>query len=138
MPDKHIPGRGITAKKPLIAVGAAVKLSLLHGHRGTSAWPTQRTIDWVRPFPAHGRPSRLLAKINVLSAPALPLHRHDSASPRSAPATPNAPFEIENLGVGAEPEPQQKVRRQQRHMVADSAIDLHEVAMPEFLDPRHV
>jgi hypothetical protein len=80
----------------------------------------------------------LLAKINVLSAPALPLHRHDSASPRSAPATPNAPFEIENLGVGAEPEPQQKLRRQPRDVVAGRTIDLDEITTPQILNPRQI
>jgi hypothetical protein len=36
----------------------------------------------------------------------------------------------------AQPEPQQKCRRQQRYMMAGGTIDLDEIAMPEILDPR--
>jgi hypothetical protein len=38
------------------------------------------------------------------------------------------------LGLRAEPEAQQEVWRQQRHMLASGAIDLHKVALPEVLD----
>jgi hypothetical protein len=36
----------------------------------------------------------------------------------------------------AQPEPQQKFRRQQRDVTATRAIDIDEIAMPEILDPR--
>jgi hypothetical protein len=39
---------------------------------------------------------------------------------------------------GAQTELEQKVGRQQRDMMAGCAIDLHEVAPPEILDPRQV
>jgi hypothetical protein len=42
--------------------------------------------------------------------------------------------EIEHLGPGAETYPHQRLRRQQRDMVAGEAIDLHQIARPEILD----
>ena len=73
-----------------------------------------------------------------ISSPALapPLDRHDGSSPRSTTAAPDPRFEIEHLGLPAEPKPQQKILPQQRDVMAGSAIDLHEVAQPEILDPR--
>jgi hypothetical protein len=44
--------------------------------------------------------------------------------------------EIEHLGLGAEPEPQKEVRRKQGDVTAGGAIDPHEVALPEIVDPR--
>jgi hypothetical protein len=38
----------------------------------------------------------------------------------------------------AKPEPRQEVRRQQRDVMAGSAIDLDEIATPEILNPRQV
>ena len=44
--------------------------------------------------------------------------------------------EIEHLGPGAEPAPKEELRRKQRDVMAGGgAIDLHEVALPEILDP---
>jgi hypothetical protein len=40
--------------------------------------------------------------------------------------------------VRAEPELQQEDRHQQRNVMAGGAIHLHEVALPEILDPRQV
>ena len=47
---------------------------------------------------------------------------------------------IENLQdhLGAEPEPQQEVRCEQRDVMAGGAIDLHDIAAPEILDPCQV
>jgi hypothetical protein len=64
------------------------------------------------------------------------LDRNDGSSPRSAPAAPDAPFEIENLRAGAEHEPQQGIRPQQGDAMAGGAIDLHDIAAPEVFDPR--
>jgi VanZ family protein len=47
-------------------------------------------------------------------------------------------LEIEHLGPRVEPEPPQEFLREQRHMLAVSTIDLHEVAPPEILDPRQI
>jgi hypothetical protein len=70
-------------------------------------------------------------------SPALarPLDRHDGSSPCSASPAPDPLLEIEHLGLRAEPKPQQKLRRQQRDVIAGGAIDLDEVALPETLDP---
>jgi hypothetical protein len=65
-----------------------------------------------------------------------PLDRNDGSSPRSASAAPNALLEVEHLGLRAQPASEQKSRRKQRNVMADGAIDLHEVALPEILDPR--
>jgi hypothetical protein len=73
-------------------------------------------------------------------SPALPapLDRNHSSSFLSAPSAPDPLFEVEHLGLGAEPEPQQKLWREQRHIMAGCTIDLHEVALPEVVDPRGV
>jgi hypothetical protein len=52
----------------------------------------------------------------------------------AGPAAPEQPFEVENLCRGAQSDPHQSLRRQQRDMVAGSAIDLHEVAEPKVLE----
>jgi hypothetical protein len=44
--------------------------------------------------------------------------------------------EIEHLGPGAEPEPQEELRREQRDVITGGAIDLHEVALAKVLDAR--
>ena len=67
-----------------------------------------------------------------------PLDRDDGASPSSASPAPNALLEVEHLGLRAEPEPQQKFRRQQRDVMASDTIDLDEIAPTETLDPRQV
>jgi len=43
------------------------------------------------------------------------------------PATPEPPFQVENLGRRAQSDPQQRLRRQQSDVVAGGAIDLDEV-----------
>jgi hypothetical protein len=45
----------------------------------------------------------------------------------TAPTAPEPPFEVENLGRGAQPDPQQRLRRDQRDVVAGGAIDFDEV-----------
>jgi hypothetical protein len=65
-----------------------------------------------------------------------PLDRHDGSSPRSASAA--SKRQLAHLGLRAQPEPYQKLRRQQRHVRAGGAIDLDEIATPEILDPRQV
>jgi hypothetical protein len=40
--------------------------------------------------------------------------------------------------VRVEPEAKEEVRREHRDMMAGGAIDLHEVALPEILDPRQI
>jgi hypothetical protein len=67
-----------------------------------------------------------------------PFDRNYGSSLRSASAAPDAVLEIENLDLGADPEPQQKFRRQQRDVMAGGTIDLDEIAMPEVLDPRQI
>jgi hypothetical protein len=62
-----------------------------------------------------------------------PLDRHDGSAPRSASAAANPRLQVEHLGLSANPEPQQKFRRQQRNVMASSAIDLDEIAAPEIL-----
>ena len=47
----------------------------------------------------------IAALVRRSSAPAMPLDRNDGSSPRSASAAPDAPLEIEHLGLRAEPEP---------------------------------
>ena len=63
-------------------------------------------------------------------SPALPAppYRNRSASFLSASPAPDPLFEVEHLGLGAESEPQQKLWREQRHMMAGGAIDLDEIA----------
>ena len=56
---------------------------------------------------------------------------HRDAGPPSA--APDTPLEVEHLGLRAEPEPPQELRRAQRHVVAGGTIDLDEIAMPEIL-----
>jgi len=46
-------------------------------------------------------------------------------------AAPEPSFEVENLRRGAQPNLQQPLRRQQRHILAGGAIDLDEVTPPE-------
>jgi hypothetical protein len=74
--------------------------------------------------------------------PHAPCPRHSTeTTPRpfaSAPAASEPPFEVENFRRGAQPAPQQGLRRQQRDVMTGGAIDLHEVAEPEILDPRRV
>jgi hypothetical protein len=66
-----------------------------------------------------------------LTRSAAPTDRNDGQPLRSAPAASYAPFEVQHLCLRAEPEPQQKVRRQQRDVIAGGAIDLDEIATPE-------
>ena len=67
-----------------------------------------------------------------------PLDRNRSSSFLSTSPAPDPLFEVEHLRLGIEAEPQQKLWREQRHMMAGGTIDLHEVALPEVLDPRGV
>jgi hypothetical protein len=67
-----------------------------------------------------------------------PPDRNDSSSPSLRTRGTGPAFEIENFGLGAETEPQQEIRRQQRDVVAGSTIDLDEVTTPEILDPCRV
>jgi hypothetical protein len=54
-------------------------------------------------------------------------------------ARPLAPsLEVEHLDVRPKPEPKKELGRQQRDVMARSAIDLHEIAAPEVLDPHQV
>jgi len=62
--------------------------------------------------------------------------RDHGASPSSTPAAPNPLFEVEYLGLRAEPDLTKKLRAEQRNMMTAGTIDLHEVAPPEILDPR--
>ena len=62
-----------------------------------------------------------------------PLDRNEGSSPRSASSAPDAPRQVEHFNSRAEP--QQKLRRQQRYVMARDAIDLDEIATPELLDP---
>ena len=65
-----------------------------------------------------------------------PLDRNDGSPPRSASAAADPARDIKHLDPRAEPELHQKVRHQQRDMMAGGAIDLDEIATPEILDPR--
>jgi hypothetical protein len=67
-----------------------------------------------------------------------PLDRNHGSPSLSTPTAPDPVLEVEHLGLGAKPEPQQKLRREQRDVVASRAIDLDEVALPEILNPRGV
>jgi hypothetical protein len=51
---------------------------------------------------------------------------------------PHPLFEVEHLGLRAEPEAQEKLWREQRHMLAGGAIHFDEVALSEILDPSGV
>src|ERR1700722_10839275 len=53
-----------------------------------------------------------------------PLDRNDRSPLRSASAAPKPALEVENLGLGVQTGPEQRVRRQQRDVVAGGAIDL--------------
>ena len=66
------------------------------------------------------------------------VHRNHRPPLLPAPSAPEPPFEVENLGRGAQSGPEQRLRRQQRDMVAGGAIDLDEVTLPEILDPCRV
>jgi hypothetical protein len=57
--------------------------------------------------------------------------RSPPSSSCSACPAPGALLQVEHLGPRVEPEPQQKVRREQRDMMTAGAIDLHKVAPPE-------
>jgi len=73
-------------------------------------------------------------------SPALapPLDRHDGPPFRSASAAPEAPLEIEHLGVRAKPEPKKELACQHRDVMAGGAIDLDELALPEVPDSGQV
>jgi hypothetical protein len=57
----------------------------------------------------------------TLGAPPAPLDRNDGSPPCSASPAPDPLFEIEHLGLRAEPKPQQKLRREQRGVMAGDA-----------------
>ena len=59
--------------------------------------------------------------------PAPATHRNHRPPLPPAPAAPQPPFEVENLGRGAQPGLQQRLRRQQRDMVAGGAIDFSDL-----------
>ena len=67
---------------------------------------------------------------NLLRYSPRPLDRNHRPALRPAPAAPEAGFEVENLDHGAQPGPDEGLRRQQRDVVAGSAIDLDRVAPP--------
>jgi hypothetical protein len=103
----------------------------------------RRIFDQAPDAQSHDLP-HLVARVGccpgsrAARALAPPLDRNDGPSPRSASAAPDALFEVEHLGPGAQTVPEQKLRRQQRDMMAGGAIDLDEIAMPKILDPRQV
>src|ERR1700730_14547956 len=49
----------------------------------------------------------------------------------AAPAAPEPPFEVENLGCGAQPGSEQRLRRQQRAWWQGGAIDLPRPSTPQ-------
>lgn len=79
----------------------------------------------------------LVPETTRLARSRAPLDRHNWPPLRSAPAAPeDAPLEIEQLGLRAEPEPQQELWCQPCDMMAGGAIDHYEIATPKILDPR--
>jgi hypothetical protein len=67
-------------------------------------------------------------------------HLIDTTARPFAPASP-APdllFEVEHLGLRAEPEAKQELWRRQGHVMTGPTIDPREVALPEIFDPRPV
>jgi hypothetical protein len=65
-------------------------------------------------------------------APPPPLHRDHRPPLPPATATPEPPFEVENLGRKSAPDRQQRLRRQQRDMVAGTSV---EVRLEDAPDP---
>jgi hypothetical protein len=65
---------------------------------------------------SRARDRRSVSETITHSAP--PLDQNDRPTPASASAAPEPPFEDQHLRRGAEPEPQQGLRRQQRDLVA--------------------
>ena len=74
-------------------------------------------------------PNSAVCPRHLIETTARPLTPHRSRS---------RPFEVENLRRGAQADPEQSPRRQQRDVMAGRAIDLHKVAPPEILDPRRI
>jgi hypothetical protein len=68
-------------------------------HFGTRIAVTFNPAVDVRQVPGLAR------AMAYIFSPAPPLDRHDRLSPRSTSAAPDPPFEIEHLGLRAEPEP---------------------------------
>jgi hypothetical protein len=58
---------------------------------------------------------------------AAPLDRDDRPPLPPAPAAPEPPFEVEYLGRGAQPGPEERLPRQQRDVMAGGAVHLVEV-----------
>jgi hypothetical protein len=89
------------------------------GQRGAAPFvPNQKTPVYV--FPR-------AQLIDTTARPRAPQPRHRNRS-----------LKVQHLRLGAQPEPQEGLRRQQRDVMASGAIDLHEVALAEILDPRGV
>src|SRR5260370_37833431 len=89
--------------------------------------------------------SRILRETNVPLIRYRPAPRSSSPFNRNhrpplppASAAPEPPFEVENLGAGAQSDPQQRLRRKQRDVMAGGGIDLDEGTRPEGLHPRGV
>jgi hypothetical protein len=98
--------------------------------RGTIERPfaTPDRETWIGTFrskPRKARPTSSYAPTSPKPAPPLP----------STLAAPKPRFEIENLRRGALPDPRQRLRRQQRDVMAGGTIDLDEVTLAEILDP---
>jgi len=56
-----------------------------------------------------------------------PFHRNNRAPLPPAPATPEPPFQVENLCGGAQPGPEESLRRQQRDVMTGGAIDFSDL-----------
>jgi hypothetical protein len=87
-----------------------------------------------------GRLDGLTGAAEEAGSPAPPRHLIETTARPSLPAspTPDPLFEVEHLGLRAEPEAQKELRREQRDVTAGGTIDLHKIALPEILDPRGV
>lgn len=70
--------------------------------------------------------------------PGSPLDRNDGSALGSTSPAPDPPLEVEHLGTRTDPSPQQGRPSEQRHMIAGTAIDLHQVTLSEILDPRRI
>jgi hypothetical protein len=70
--------------------------------------------------------------------PGSPLDRNDGSALGSTSPAPNPPLEVEHLGTRTDPDPQEGRPSEQRHLIAGTAIDLHEITLSEILDPRRI
>ena len=65
-------------------------------------------------------------------------HPDGAGTDSNPPAAQEPVFQVEDLDRGAEPLPQQRLRRQQRDIEGRRPINFDEVALREILDPRRV